>query len=312
MEYLSRRELKTLLIGSLKYMFRRLPKMQIVRDLPPGEPMVSVIIPTYNRSNVLRIAIHSVLWQTEQNFELLVIGDGCTDDSESVVRSFGDARIRWHNLPENSGHQSAPNNAGLALARGQYIAYLGHDDIWHPGHLGTMVAAITAASADIASSLVEVIGPKGSNFRMITGIYPAGGYDAVRCLPPSGLMHRRGVAERIGGWKHYRTVWRNPECEFEHQAYLEGFRFVSTSGLTVFKFNSAMRKNSYIEKPSHEQEIYLRKIQRRRWFLLKETLDIAWVHLRQLPMKEPAIPAPPMEHTPGWHVTHYRKLRGLE
>ena len=125
-------------------------------------------------------------------------------------------------------------------------------------------------------------------------------------------MHRREVAERVGGWKHYRTVWRNPECEFEYQAYLAGFRFISTRELTVFKFNSALRKNSYVEKPCFEQEAYLRKIQRSRWFLLKETLEIAWVHLRQLPMNTPAIPAPPTEHTPGWHVTHYRKFRGLE
>jgi hypothetical protein len=104
-DYLSQSDLRTLLVRSLKYLFRPLPKVQIVQE-PPREPLVSVIIPTYNRGNVLRIAIQSVLWQTEQNFELLVMGDGCTDDSELVVKSFGDARIPWHN-----------------------------DDIWHPDHL---------------------------------------------------------------------------------------------------------------------------------------------------------------------------------
>src|SRR5258707_8831106 len=95
-----------LLRRSLKYMFQPRPQVRIVRDPPPGQPLVSVIIATYNWSTVLRMAIHSVLWQTGQNFELLVIGDGCTDDSEDVVRSFGDARIHWHNLPVNSGNQS--------------------------------------------------------------------------------------------------------------------------------------------------------------------------------------------------------------
>lgn len=130
--------------------------------MPPGEPLVSVIIPTYNRSNVLRMAIHSVLWQTEQDFELLVMGDGCTDDSEAVTNAFGDARIRWHNLPSNSGHQSAPVNAGLAMSRGRYIAFLGDDDIWHSNHLRTLLRALVSTSADIASSLMEMIGPRGT------------------------------------------------------------------------------------------------------------------------------------------------------
>jgi len=218
-EYLSHEELWMLLGRSLKYIFRPRPKLRIVRDTPPGEPLVSVIIPTFNRSNVLRMAIHSVLWQTEQDFELLVVGDGCTDDSEAVTNDFGDARIRWHNLPSNSGHQSAPVNAGLAMSRGRYIAFLGHDDIWHPDHLRTLLRAIVSTPADIASSLTEMIGLRGTNYRLVHGIYPATGYDAVKCLPPSGLMLTREVYKRIGEWRDYRTIWRNPECEFGYQSF---------------------------------------------------------------------------------------------
>jgi glycosyltransferase involved in cell wall biosynthesis len=197
---------------SLKYILRFPPRTRMVRKRPSEDPLVSVIIPTFNRSNVLRLAIQSVLWQTERNFELLVIGDGCTDDSDSVVRSFGDARVHWNNLRVNSGHQSAPVNAGLAMSRAQYVAYLGHDDLWHPEHLRSMLAAITSTPADLVSSLVESIGPQGTNYRQIHGIYPPSGYDAVKCLAPSGLMHRREVFLRIGGWQDYRTIWRNPEC----------------------------------------------------------------------------------------------------
>jgi Glycosyl transferase family 2 len=85
-------------------------------------PRVSVIIPTYNRSNVLRHAIASVLRQSFADYELLVVGDGCSDDSAAIVAGFADARIRWINLPVNSGHQSAPNNEGLRQARGELIA----------------------------------------------------------------------------------------------------------------------------------------------------------------------------------------------
>src|SRR4029077_16679146 len=111
-------------------------------------------IPTYNRSRVLRHAVASVLGQSFADFELLVVGDGCTDDSAAVVAGFADPRLRWINLPANSGHQSAPNNEGLRQAKGELIAYLGHDDLWLPHHLQVMVAAIDDG-ADMGGGLAE-------------------------------------------------------------------------------------------------------------------------------------------------------------
>jgi glycosyltransferase involved in cell wall biosynthesis len=75
-------------------------------------PAASIVIATYNRPQVLRYAIRSVLQSTFEDWELIVVGDGCTDGTEALARSFGDARISWHSLPENSGNQAAPNNAG--------------------------------------------------------------------------------------------------------------------------------------------------------------------------------------------------------
>src|SRR3954470_19676461 len=98
-------------------------------------PLVSVLIPTYNWSSVLRHAVRSALAQSYPTLEVIVVGDACTDDSEAVVAAIGDPRVTWENLERNSGSQSAPNNRGLELARGEYVAYLGHDDLWHRDHL---------------------------------------------------------------------------------------------------------------------------------------------------------------------------------
>jgi glycosyltransferase involved in cell wall biosynthesis len=310
-EYLTSSQLRRLLSRSVKYGLRALPRVRIASQ-PAVSPRVSVIIATYNWSSVLRFAIRSVLWQTEQNFEILVVGDGCTDDSESVVRSFGDARIHWRNLPVNSGHQTAPNNAGIALARAEYVAYLGHDDVWHPDHLKTLLSAAALAGADFASSRVEMIGPEHSNFRLITGDFPASGYDGKQALAPSGLMHRRDAISKIGEWKDYRTTWRNPDADLEYRAMEAGLKFVSTRELTVFKFNSTLRKNTYREKPCYEQAAYTARIERRRWFMLVEAMRVARLHIFKPPVRIHEIAPPPAPDTPGWNVAQYRKARGLE
>src|SRR5690606_24951720 len=95
-------------------------------------PLVSVVMATYNRSNIIVYAIESLRANTLQDWELIVVGDCCTDDTETVVSAFGDQRIRFINLPENCGEQSGPNNFGVGLARGKYLAFLNHDDMWFP------------------------------------------------------------------------------------------------------------------------------------------------------------------------------------
>src|ERR1051325_532994 len=159
-------------------------------------PAVTVIIPTYNWSSVLPHSIGSVLRQTFTDFELLVVGDGCTDDSESVVNRIGDPRVRWMNLPANTGHQSGPNNEALRQARGEIIAYLGHDDLWLPHHLEVLTGGIQAGG-DVAYGVMELVNPDGS----YAPGWPLAPYKPGMWIPPTGFVHRRSVSEKIGGWR---------------------------------------------------------------------------------------------------------------
>lgn len=92
-------------------------------------PLVSIILPTYNREKYISKAIKSVIEQTYTNWELLVIDDGSTDRTESIVKSFKDKRIKYI-YQENSGKPSVARNKGIDLSIGEYIAFIDSDDLW--------------------------------------------------------------------------------------------------------------------------------------------------------------------------------------
>lgn len=99
-------------------------------------PLFSVVIPVYNRANVLKDALASVLVQNCQDFEIIVVDDGSSDDPKKIIDGLGDARIRFVRQ-ENRG-ASAARNAGIDLAQGRYIAFLDSDDQFLPHHLQAM------------------------------------------------------------------------------------------------------------------------------------------------------------------------------
>jgi glycosyltransferase involved in cell wall biosynthesis len=93
----------------------------------------SVVIPVYNRAAEVARAIESVLAQTVGDFEVIVVDDGSTDDVERVISQFGDSRILFVRQV-NCGASSA-RNRGIDTARGEYVAFLDSDDLYHPDHL---------------------------------------------------------------------------------------------------------------------------------------------------------------------------------
>lgn len=106
-----------------------------------NSPFFSVVIPTYNRAEKLKETIGSVLRQTYSDYELLVMDDGSTDHSETVVKDLADDRIRYEWAP-NSGGPATPRNRGIAAAAAPWISFLDADDIWYPTRLAQVAEAI--------------------------------------------------------------------------------------------------------------------------------------------------------------------------
>jgi len=103
-----------------------------------SEPLVSVIVPTFNRSAFLRAALDSLLRQTLRDFEIIVVDDGSEDETAAVLGSVADARLRVITHSTNRGIARA-RNSGLTAARGKYIAWLDSDDLSRPSRLAKQV-----------------------------------------------------------------------------------------------------------------------------------------------------------------------------
>ena len=259
-------------------------------------PRVSVIIPAYNWSGVLRFSIPSVLRQTFRDFELLVIGDACTDDSAEVTASFGDPRVRWHNLPQNSGSQAGPNNAGLEMARGEYVAYLGQDDLWDSAHLESLVEALDRTGADLAYAVAILYGPPGSGIRGVTGLLAPEQGAALRHVPPSSFMHRRDVVARTGPWRDHRTIRVPHDYDLLLRIWELRRSFVSTGRLSSFKFTTSWRPDAYRTRSTEEQAEWTRRMETEPDFRERELLDLvtAYATCRVVEIGAPA-DAPPGE-----------------
>jgi glycosyltransferase involved in cell wall biosynthesis len=286
----------------------------VVASAQAGPPKVTVIIATYNWSSVLRYSIPSVLEQTFTDFELFVIGDGCTDDSEEVVKSFDDPRVRWHNLPENVGNQYGPHNAGIEMARGEYIAYLGHDDLWLSYHLELLVNKLDQTGAALAHSLVMMIGPRATGLRMLMGPSATGRYARGTPIVPTSQMHRRDVVQKLGGWRDYRTIHLPTDQDIILRVWDESHHIETVKRITAMKFPAIWRKDSYKKKPSDEQAAYWRRLHANRREVLLTELAALTASFLKGKHRDPEfrMPEPPPGAPPGWIVEFWRQFRGVD
>ncbi len=225
-------------------------------------PLVTVVMAAYNRSNVLRCAIESVRRSSFTDWELLVVDDASTDDTEAVVRSFeDDPRIRYIGLPENSGDQAVPNNEGCRLARGQYVAFLNHDDLWFDDHLAKALEILEQGDTDWVFSPGFVIYDE-DDIRL-HGVTESGRYDprsyAGKDIPGCFWLVKREVLNELGGWHKHGDELLAPSQELLIRGFRAGKRIVMVPAITAIHFptSASSRKDCYLRRDESEQVEYL-------------------------------------------------------
>lgn len=164
--------------------------------------LFSVIVPTYNRAHLLRETIDSILAQDYASFELLLVDDGSTDDTEQVVKSYMDTRI--HYFKKQNEERGAARNFGLRRAKGQYALFFDSDDWMHANHLSTLYKVISENK-----ELYNFIATK-YQLKTSEGICLSGGTDAAqsRCYTLDDLLKGNMFA------CHIAVNTQNPQLQY--------------------------------------------------------------------------------------------------
>ena len=167
-------------------------------------PIVSVILPTFNRLDQTRLAIESVLAQTMADFELIVVDDGSTVSMEAALADLSDNRIKLIKRRVNCG-AAAARNVGIHLARGQFIAFLDSDDRWLPDKMELQILFMNEAlpqPANISCTGFFYHKPGWQHWSRVVPSSSAGEprafLDGCFISPGSTMVVRRMLLEKVG------------------------------------------------------------------------------------------------------------------
>lgn len=189
-------------------------------------PVVTVIITTYNRSTMVSRAIQSVLNQTYSDFELIVVDDCSTDNTQEVVEAFHDRRLYYIRYNKNRG-LAAARNTGIQKARGKYVAFLDDDDVWLPNRLAVQIEAAEKSSSEYGAFYCGYLSYRYGDKPV--KIIPHQRGDLMAALlkgwtPPSSCsFFRKDALERIGG------IDENIKSGVDHEMWMNlaaaGYKF---------------------------------------------------------------------------------------
>lgn len=201
-------------------------------------PLVSVLLPTFNRRSSLPDALASIVQQTYRNLEIFVINDGGEDVSD-IVRSFDEPRVTFIDRRENRGKPYSLNEA-LSRARGKYVAYLDDDDVYYPYHVKVLVDALEdqtdcqVAYTDLYKAYCNVL-PNGSREVLSKHVEISRDFDRFLMLYFNhvlhvSLMHRRDLLDKTGLYNENLNVlidWDMTRrlaffCDFHHVPTITG------------------------------------------------------------------------------------------
>ena len=181
-----------------------------------SQELISIVVPIYNVENYLRQCLDSIMSQTYQNFECLLINDGSPDNSADICREYVSKDSRFSYFEKENGGVSSARNFGIECSKGQYITFIDSDDWVDSDHLEVLYRALIDEKADIAISTYK-------QFNMEDNCYYVHSY-------------QRGYEKRI--FEQYQLIEELPVLERYDQSYGLTFgKIISKKALGIIRFN---------------------------------------------------------------------------
>ncbi|MDC0311657.1 glycosyltransferase [bacterium] len=172
-----------------------------------GAVTISILLPTHNRAATTTIALQSLLGQSFQDWEVLVVGDGCDDGTGELVKAVAesDPRVRWFDLPKGANFGYANRNIALREARGELIGFLADDDLYFFSHVERLVALMKDPAVQLGVSSALWVDTSGHMIPVVAPLHDAGYrarfLDGENRIAASSFVHRREVFDEVGYWR---------------------------------------------------------------------------------------------------------------
>ena len=183
--------------------------MHSTKDSHKSEDLVSIIMPAFNCGEFIGAAIDSVMQQTYQNWELIVVDDCSTDNTAEIVNAYmlKEPRIRYHKIEKNSGAAAARNEA-VDYAKGKYLAFLDSDDVWFPAKLSRQINFMKENGYNFTCTSYTKIDEEGNDLNRIIKTQKNSNYDGIlkTCPGNSTVIYD---AENLGIFKIPNIKKRN-------------------------------------------------------------------------------------------------------
>jgi len=220
--------------------------------------LVSIITPTFNRSNLLQETIASALAQTYKEFELIIIDDGSVDDTARVISDFSDSRIRY--VYQDNRGQSAARNKGLALASGEMVAFLDSDDTWLPHRLERHVSLLQENARFDAVYGMAVIRGKSVPPGPVPKILPSGNITKSllrqNFISFSSVLLRMKLVRKLGGFDE--SLRSAEDYDYWLRASVHG-EFLADPVISEYYRKTPGSVSSLIDKNFEANEMILRR-----------------------------------------------------
>lgn len=239
-------------------------------------PRVTFVVATYQRVDALGCALRSLVLQDLTDWEAIVVGDCCGEETAAAIRQLNDPRIRYYNLPRRFGEQSGPNNFGLHLAGGEHVTFFNHDDMLLRDHLTHALERLSADRADFfigrcANMTRLEQNESGQVVPIATKLLPVT-HDLNVLVQPNPYLFdpssfwvtKTAFARRVGRWRPARDVVRTPLRDWLMRSWRMGARFSFGEQITGARFwtQNLRRGGPLYAQTTPEHQFMLARLQR--------------------------------------------------